>query len=1042
MMGRTKGKHIQKNAFSILVVFIALAMAGLAILPMLKLSLNPSQALPRINVSCQWVNTTPKAVEEQITTPLEGVLNTVTHVEKMTSRTNAQSATIQLTIDKNANLEKVRFEVATAIRRVYKKLPQGTSYPSISLNNPDEQKVREPVMVYTLQGRGESYRLKEYAVTELKERFHSLEGLHDIQVTGGTEQAVFINYHEERLESLDVAIPDIEQAVRRYLNRQSLGFAFVGNQPNKMLSLTLNNTENTVRWKDIIVTKQQNRLVRLTDLAHVTTEERKPQAYYRVNGLNAVNVLFYPSATANHLKLASRLKERVEKARRLLPGSYSLLLTRDSTEFIRAELVKIGWRSLATLLILLLFVLIISLNFRYMLVIFLSLAVNIFVSFSLYYLFGINIHLYSLAGITISLGLIIDNSIVMIDHLRHFANKRVYLALLASTLTTIASLSIAWFLPEKLKLTLLDFAYIIIINLFVSLAVSLWFIPALLQKIPLQSRRVKRLSRRKRRVIRFSRMYERFSLFLVKRRAWVMTAALLIFGIPVFWLPPNVEADTLWAKLYNQTIGSDWYQDNAAPYAEKILGGGLRLFVKYVYEGSVYRENKETKLYIRAGLPKGGTLEQLNRVIREMEGFLSSFDKIKLFTTHITSPQSALITIYFDKESEYSFPFIIKGRVTRRALNFGGMEWSIYGVGRGFHNSIGVSQQLNYRAILTGYNYDELARHAENLKKILKRNPRTAEVNTNVKYSWRSGEYDYIYRLSPFNYQAKVAGHSLPDIYRYIKTYDQRPQPFTRAVVDGNDREIVIENARQERKNLYRMNHTMMPDSGRIMALANIRKVKTSPDIYKENQQYIRVVGFQYNGVYKFGNRLLENSLEEMNTQMPLGYHAKKRSYDYWQQSKQKPYHLLLIIFGMVFIISAVLFESLRQPFSIMALIPLSFAGVFFTFYLFDLNFDQGGYASFILLSGLVVNSAIYIINDFNNKSGKDVKTFVKAYNSKIIPIVLTNLSTVMGLLPFLMLGGEQPFWYAFAAGSIGGLIFSLPVLIIFLPAFLLKKRN
>ncbi|MCF8232865.1 MAG: hypothetical protein K9J27_11810 [Bacteroidales bacterium] len=95
-----------------------------------------------------------------------------------------------------------------------------------------------------------------------------------------------------------------------------------------------------------------------------------------------------------------------------------------------------------------------------------------------------------------------------------------------------------------------------------------------------------------------------------------------------------------------------------------------------------------------------------------------------------------------------------------------------------------------------------------------------------------------------------------------------------------------------------------------------------------------------------------------------------------------------------------------------------------------------------MLLSGLVVNSAIYIINDFNNKPGKNVKTFVKAYNSKIIPILLTNLSTVLGLIPFLMLGGEQPFWYAFAAGSIGGLIFSLPVLVIFLPAFLLKKKR
>jgi multidrug efflux pump subunit AcrB len=123
-----------------------------------------------------------------------------------------------------------------------------------------------------------------------------------------------------------------------------------------------------------------------------------------------------------------------------------------------------------------------------------------------------------------------------------------------------------------------------------------------------------------------------------------------------------------------------------------------------------------------------------------------------------------------------------------------------------------------------------------------------------------------------------------------------------------------------------------------------------------------------------------------------------------------------------------------------MALIPVSFIGVFLTFYIFKFNFDQGGFASFILLSGVVVNSGLFIINDYNNlklRKRQSLRLYIKAYNQKIIPVLLTILSTIIGLIPFVWGGQYEVFWFAFAAGTIGGLIFSVLALLIYQPVFL-----
>jgi multidrug efflux pump subunit AcrB len=207
------------------------------------------------------------------------------------------------------------------------------------------------------------------------------------------------------------------------------------------------------------------------------------------------------------------------------------------------------------------------------------------------------------------------------------------------------------------------------------------------------------------------------------------------------------------------------------------------------------------------------------------------------------------------------------------------------------------------------------------------------------------------------------------------------------------------------------------------------------------------MVSFTYYGSSVFGDKFLEKTLSELNPAMPIGYKAEKQNYSWLSEDKETKFWLIGLVILLIYLICTIIFESLLQPLALILIIPLSFTGVFLTFYLFDFNFDQGGYASFILLSGNVVCAAIFILTEYNilkkkNLHASDISLYIKAFNHKVIPILSTVFSTIVGLIPFLIYGEKEPFWFAFGVGTIGGLLMSLLVIPIYLPLFLKFQKN
>lgn len=1028
--------HIQKQSFVILAAFALLSVVGVALIPRLSLQYLPQYQEPGFSVYVQWPGASPKAIEREVISLLEANFSLIQGIKRIYSKSAVGSGSVDLDVDPSADLDFLRYEISTKIRQIYPRLPDRASYPVIHDVDPDRALVDRPILTYSVSATQDVSTIYTYALDHISPKVGTLAGVYKVQVMGGQQQEYVVRLDEIRLRELNMGPSDISSALRQHFEESIIG---VGNHAGHNYSLRLVNKLQSPdqEWENIPIKKINQQIIYLGDVAHITFQDQVANRYYRINGENSVRILVYPEKNTNHIDLAKNIKNAIANIKNTLPPNYHLVLDDDATEYLQSELRKIRSRTILSLGILMIFLLLIYRNVRYFIAILSALLVTIFVSSIFYYTFKVQLHLYALAAITVSFGIIMDNAIVLSHHLLRQKNINVFPALVASTLTTIASLVVVYFLPPRWQVDLLDFCKVLAINLSVSLLVAAIYIPALLTRFPTllkQSSKTKNLGN-----YAVSK-YQSLLGLLVRKKVWIIASVVLLFGTPVFLAPSKIDG---W-DWYNKSVGSDWFVENIRPTINRVLGGTLRLFSWYVYEGSSFRQPEETVLYVRASMPPGSTIDQMNAVCLQIEQYLRQFPvEIKKYVTNINSGDYGSMSIYFNEGYDYSFPFILKNRLISYSTNTGGVTWNVYGVGRGFSNASGGSPP-RFTVSMFGYNQDILHEQAKTFAFLLLQHPRIQEVDIDANIDWyRKDRYAYNMEVD----QKEMASNTIvaQDLYAAIQYYNHESSPDL--YLPGN-RAVRLVSDQLNHNDLWRWNnkvHQVDSNKFSFSAIGSITKESVAQALHKENQEYIRKVQFEYTGSHRFGSKYLDECLEQLDKMMPLGFRAERNEYSFsWGKEQQKQYGLIILIIGLIFFICSIHFESFRQALSVVVLIPLSFIGIFLIFYWFDGSFDQGGYTSFILLSGLVVNSLILIFNDYNSfrKNHTNI-TSMEAYRlaleHKFVPIVLTILSTAFGMVPFLMHGRQEVFWYALALGTIGGLMFSLILILLVMPVFIIK---
>ncbi len=1077
--------HNRFPSFKILLVFLCLTLVGIFLIPELPVKLAPKKEMPTLSVSFSMRNMTSRVVEMEVTSKLEAMLSRVKGVQHVNSSSGNGWGSIYVEMNKNTDIDVARFEISSLIRQVYPTLPEGVSYPYISARRSDDKSSR-PFLTFILNAPSSPVLIQEYAENNLKNKISYLDGIDEVEISGASPMIWKLEYDYTQLQKLNITVNDIQRSINKYLNKESLGVGYMetGGNEKRWIRLSINPEFLPDKFdvSKIYVSNNAGKLIRLDELVTVTFTEDEPSSYFRINGLNSIYLNIKAKENANQLRLAKSVKSLIKSVETQLPPNYEINPAYDATEYIQDQIKTILFRSGLTLLILLAFVLLIYRNGRYLLMIAVSLLCNLALAVVFYYLLKLEIHLYSLMGITISLSLMLDNIIVMSDQIHRQKNKKAFLAILTSTLTTIAALVMIFFMEEQIRLNLLDFAIVIMINLGVSLLVVMLLVPALMEKLHLDKRNKMQSMRQKRINIRFNRFYNKFLRFSIKRRWLVLLIGLLMFGLPVFMLPSKIEQKDnvetgltsdesglsqkepgILSKVYNATLGSDFYNEKLKSIVDVALGGTLRLFITKVYEGSYWKSNEETSLYVTLSMPNGTTLAQTNHLITRMEDYLRKFKEIKQFQTNVNTLRAS-IDIRFTKDNQYSsFPYMLKGELISKAIELGGGGWGVYGLGDGFSNNMSENAG-SYRIKMLGYNYDELWSLAEVVKNDLLGHRRIKEVSINSEFNWYKSDYqEFVFNLD----KEKL----IQSQFEPLPLFDDINQKFTRNQYAGywvnknGNNPIRLFSKQSEDYDVWQLNNfpnQINNQNYRISGVASIEKYQAPQEIAREDQQYRLCLQYEYIGASEQGSRVLDKTVDKMKEVLPLGYSIERdESYGWNNKGKYKQYLLLLIVVIIIYFTTSILFNSLRQPLAILLMIPISYVGLFLTFYLFHLNFDQGGFAAFVLLSGITVNAGIYMVNQYNlilksvalvqSNSGSNIfrgapadrlKTYIKAWNLRVIPVFLTLLSTILGFVPFLI-GEKEGFWFPLAAGTIGGLVMSIVGLFVFLPLLLgIGKRE
>ncbi len=895
----------QASSFTIIVTFVCLALVGVALIPLLPVKLNPSRTLPGFTVGFSMPGTSSRVVEMEVTSKLESMLARIRGVKRLNSTSGNGFGNITVELDKHADVDAVRFEASTVIRQTWPQLPDGVSYPTIRMRAPDENASR-PFMSFTLNAPSTPILIQRYAEEHIKPRLASIPGIYKVELNGATPMEWRLEYDSEQLRLLGVTLSDISEAVQRHYRKEFLGTHNVdtGSGDREWIRLALVPGSNSVGFNPaaITVTAADGKLLRLDELVSAVRMEEEPQSYYRINGLNSIYLSVTAEETANQLQLNRAVMDEMKAVRQLLPAGYEVHTSYDATEYIREELDKIYFRTGLTVLILLVFVWLITRKLKYLFLIVTSLAVNIAVALIFYYLFGLEMQLYSLAGITVSLNLVIDSTIVMTDHILHRRNLKAFMSVLAATLTTMGALVIIFFLDEKIRLNLQDFAAVVIINLAVSLMVALFFVPAMIEKMGL----VKRITGKKRRfLVYFSRCYSALIWFLCRWRWAVCLLLLLGFGLPVFLLPGKLEGEGKWKVAYNKVFGSNTYKESVKPVVDKALGGSLRLFIQKVYEGSYFTRNEEVVLYANANLPNGSTLEQMNTLMKRMETYLSGFKEIRQFHTSIYSPRRAGIQIYFKKEAQNSgFPYTLKANMISKALELGGGSWGIYGLqDQGFSNDIRENAG-SFRIRMYGYNYDELYAWAEKLKTKLLTHRRIKEVLINSEFSWWKDDYqEFYFNLNKERMaQEDIDAHAL---FAAVRPIFGKNMEIGSVVTEQGTEKIKLSSRQSGEYDIWAMQYFPYGvENGKhykLSELAAVEKGQMPQEIAKENQQYRLCLQYEYIGSSEMGNKIQKRDLEEFNKLLPMGYTAESDSNSWaWGEKDNRQYLLLLVVIAII----------------------------------------------------------------------------------------------------------------------------------------------
>ncbi|PID61959.1 MAG: hypothetical protein CR986_02175 [Ignavibacteriae bacterium] len=1018
----------------------------------LPLELSPQIDYPKLTINIRWSNVSPETMEAFVTSPIEAEMNTIRGVKTISSNSSVGNSRIELEFYPDVDMNFTKIEINEKIASIRKELPEGISQPKVSDYVPKDLMELQGFLTYTISSNKSSNEIRKYVKENIYYKLKSINGVEDVYIQGGNEREISILIDYDKAKNLNLTNQEISNSIMSIENIQPLGKIISG---NKQYFVRANNniSDLNVIKNHAVKIYKNGKILRLKDIATVIDDFRESRSYYRINGKETVTIIINKEQGKNALDVAESVYNQISEIERELPDGYFILKEVDKSEKIRDELKDLSQNAVYSFIIILLVLLIIFRSLKISVIIILSILFSLFFSFLLFFIFELPLNILTISAFILGFGFMVDNSIVVVDFIEqndYKNNKRrltillknIFKPVLASTLTTIAVFLPLLFLSGELRLYFEQFALGIVFTLFASLVISFTIIPMLFERFVLKKIFMKN---KKDKLHLLERIYLTITKFIFRWKKLSFALLILLVGLPVWLLPARIENETF-GPIYNSIFDTDLYNE-IKPYVNYTLGGSLNLFFNHIDRGEVWKFGEETYIAVRLELPNGNDISRINNLTKNFENEILMYKKnIKSLITYVRNPENASLRIEFtEKQSNTAFPYILKNYITAYATRLGGLNVSVYGFGPGFSN--GGNSFSNFSVIVKGFNYLRTKELAEEFRKIISKNPRIDNVDIDkTKYFWVKDVYEIIATIK--RKQLSVYNTTPSEIIDNISKSIAGNLVWNRFRIDNDE---VQYNVKFNNFNSIQLddleNIIMKSNTGKTYKVKDVVDFKISKviaSINREDQQYVRYITFDYKGPYKYGNKFIKNSIENMHIKEGYSLKMKEFTFLFGKEEETEVWTTLIVAVIIIFMITASLFESLRKPLLIILAIPFAFIGTFILFYFMELNLDRGAYAGLLLLVGLVVNNSIILVDYISHRNKKNnYLNLLMLSKDRIRPIFTTTLTTIAALIP-LLISTEATFWRSLSYSVVGGIFLSAVIVVLYLPViyFLMKKRT
>ncbi len=1003
-----------KRPVTTIMVMIIVVMAGVIALSTLKLDLMPKIDIPVAAVMTTYVGASPEDIENLITEPIEEALGSVSNVDTITSTSSANSSTVIIQFVDGTDLDMAAIDIREQIDLIKSSLPDDANEPIVF--KMDISALSSSTIVGVTSDAMGLSELNTLLEDNIVNRFERIEGVASADLYGGIENEIEIVVEPNKMEGYGITTSQLSQVLQAENSNYPSGSVWQGD--NKLQIRSLGEFQSVEEIKKLPITTSTGAIIHVDDVATVKEVQKDRDSYSYINGEPSIMLNIQKQSTANTVDISDKVVAEMESILKEYPTLHMIMLT-STADYIKTSINNIVQTAFQAAALAVIILLLFLKDGKTSLIIGVSIPTSILATFALMYVADMTMNMISMMGVTLGIGMLVDNSVVVLENIfKKWQNGlrakeaseegaiEVAMAVMASTLTTLAVFIPLMFVGGTIGQMFKDLSLTIVFALVASLVVSLTFVPMACSKVlALEEAKGERkenvftkfLDLWGRGLEALDRGYRVVLAFCLRNKKKTVLLVLIAFFATLSLVP---------------VIGVD-----------------------------LMPSSDEGSASINISLPKGTVIEETQKITDEVVSRISDITETEEMYVTVGSSgllsgssDSASVTLNFvGKEERQRSTSEIVEDIRQRIKGVAGADITVSASSSamGSMGGSGISLQVS------GDDLDELKNIGDDIVDIVSQVEGTRDIT--------SSSEDTVPEVNIVINRSKASNYGITTgvIANTVNTAVSGSVATTYKV-NGTELDVRIRQNKDEIKYINDIkNLSITTATGAIVQISDVADVQlkdSAQTISRENQhRYITVeaavVGRDMNSVKEDIDARLTNYV------FPDGYSYKYTgTLETMGESYSNLLLALVVAVALVYMIMASQFESLIHPFIVMFSIPLALTGGIFGLFITGNTLSIPAMMGFIMLVGMVVNNAIVLIDYTNQLLERDEnltcnEALLEAGPNRLRPILMTTLTTIIGLVPMAIATAEgTEMQRPLAISVIFGLSISTVVTLIFIP--------